>query len=364
MKIIYLADTASIHTRKWVKYFIDEGAEVICISFSDVQLPGTRHYTIDAKFDPKLPGSKLWQKINYLKNFLKIRKIVHSEKPDILHAHYASSYGLLGSLCNYHPFIISLWGSDIYQFPRKSIITKKILEANLKKADVICSTSQIMAREAALYTDKKVYVTPFGVDTQIFSPPEKPAGEIIIGTVKGLEAIYGIDILIKAFKIISEKFPAVKLRIVGTGSKEDEYKSLVQTLELSDKVEFTGKISHQEVPAYLKEFYLFIALSYSESFGVAVVEALSCGIPAIVSDIGGLSEVVLNNENGFCVTPGSPEAAAAAIEKLLNDPDLYKKFSENARQHVLDNYDWTENAGRMREIYLDLTHPLNPPLLL
>ena len=119
---------------------------------------------------------------------------------DILHAHYASSYGLLGALANFHPFILSIWGADIFSFPKKSFLHRYIFNFNLRVADKILSTSQIMAKEIKKYTNKEIIVTPFGIDINTFKPGnkvDKIKGEFdfIIGTIKGLEEIYGIEYL-------------------------------------------------------------------------------------------------------------------------------------------------------------------------
>lgn len=327
-----------------------------CVSFSDQSLPGTTHLTIDEILKDKVsPSFPVWKKISYLRRIWKIRKFVHEQRPDIFHAHYASSYGLLGRLCNYHPFVISVWGSDVYEFPRKSWLTRGILKSNLGSADRICSTSHAMARETQRYTNKNILVTPFGIDIKEFKTIKRPKGNNrIIGTIKGLENKYGIDTLIKAFSLIHYRFPDVKLRIIGSGPGKRDYVELANRLGLSQEVEFKERISHEQVPTHLNEFDIFIALSRNESFGVAVVEAMGCGVPVVVSNVGGLPEVVTNEINGFCVEPDSPADAAAKIETLLNDDELRARFSKNGRNHVLEKYDWTQNATLMKRIYMDL----------
>lgn len=353
MKIIYLADTNNIHTQKWVNHFLKKGHEIICISLSNKQIKGTRHISIMGK--ENISHSSLFYKLLYLKKLKFIKDFIHKEKPDILHAHYASSYGLIGGLCNYHPFIISLWGSDIFEFPRKNIITKKIIEFNLYRADIICSTSHIMAKEGNKYTKKNIFITPFGVNINLFKPmPEimnKKVDEFVIGTVKSLESIYGIDILIKAFKIFSDKYNNTKLVIVGDGTKKINYISLVKELNLDEKVEFIGRVTNSEVPRYLNTFDLYCALSIEESFGVSAIEAMSCSIPVLLSNVSGFSEIVSNNENGFLVEPKNYEETALLFEKLYNNRSELVKISEKSRDFILNNYDWENNAKIMENIY-------------
>jgi glycosyltransferase involved in cell wall biosynthesis len=94
----------------------------------------------------------------------------------------------------------------------------------------------------------------------------------------------------------------------------------------------------------------------SESFGVAVVEASACEIPVVVSDVGGLPEVVENNISGFIVKSRDPEAAAIAIEKLILSKSLRLKMGNAGRERVLQNYNWTNNVTLVIEIYNSLIY--------
>ncbi|MFN8673268.1 MAG: glycosyltransferase [Candidatus Sericytochromatia bacterium] len=354
MKIFYLCDTSSIHSQKWVNYFLSKNYDITCISFSKNKIEGTKHINI-LEDEINIPYKKLWQKIFYLKRILFIRSFIKKEQPDILHAHYASSYGFLGALCNYKKFLISVWGSDVFEFPKINFLTKNILKYNLKKAQVICSTSKIMADEIKKYTNKNITITPFGVNTSFFYPKNKNKNNLFrIGTVKTLETIYGIDTLIKAFKLFSDKYENTILEIVGDGTKRSNYETLVKELNIQNKVIFRGKVKNEEVPNILNSFDIFVALSLQESFGVAVVESMSCSIPVVVSNISGLTEVVINNKTGIIVDVNSPEKACEAFEKLYNDNIFYSELSKNSRQHVLDNYDWKNNAKIMENIYINL----------
>src|SRR5690606_14490213 len=109
-------------------------------------------------------------KLNYLKAYRQVKRIIREFKPDILHAHYASSYGLIGALSSFHPFVLSVWGADIYNFPHISPLHNAIIRYNIRKADMILSTSKIMKTETMKYTPKEIVVTPFGIDIEKFYP--------------------------------------------------------------------------------------------------------------------------------------------------------------------------------------------------
>lgn len=139
-----------------------------------------------------------------------MKKVITEFKPDILHAHYASSYGLLGALSGFHPYIISVCGSDVFDFPNTSFLHKIVLKYNLSVADKILSTSNVMAIETSKYTNKEIIVTPFGIDLDKFKPLSVKTifnkENIVIGTITILEEKYGIEYLIRAFAIVKNKY--------------------------------------------------------------------------------------------------------------------------------------------------------------
>ena len=177
----------------------------------------------------------------------------------------------------------------------------------------------------------------------------------VIGTVKTLERKYGIEYLIKAFKILSDKYPELplKLLIVGGGSLETELKNLAKELGIWNKTIFTGKVPFEEVPVYhnMLSVSVSVSVSESESFGVAVVEAMACGKPVVVSNVGGLPEVVEDGKTGFVVPPKNPEKTAEAIERLVLDKDLRKNMGQAARDRVINLYNWDNCVDRMIKIY-------------
>ncbi len=362
MKIILLANANSSHTQKWASSLSREGLEVIVFTLSAV--PGKLFSGLDIRvesvgIDNAVTNreSRGLSKIRYLLSLPRLRRLIAEIKPDVLHAHYASSYGVLGALSGFHPFLVSLWGSDIFAFPRKSFAHKAVLEFSLRKADGILSTSHVMAREASQYTNKSVEMTPFGVDIDAFRPQRVISlfkeADIVIGTVKALETVYGIDYLIRAFALLVNGHPhlPLKLLIVGGGSQESYLRSLAEQHRVDHLAVFTNHVNHEEVPRYLNMLSIFVALSNSESFGVAVVEASACEKPVVVSNVGGLPEVVEDGVTGFIVPPRNPEKAAEALEKLVVDAELRATMGCAGRARVKNFYNWRDNVAQMMRIY-------------
>ncbi|KMT22610.1 glycosyltransferase [Clostridium cylindrosporum] len=351
MKICYLADANSSHTRKWCDFFSSKGYEIHVISLNDGEIKGVKVHSLGID-NSKVAYGGIFSKLNYVKRIFKIRSLIKEIKPNILHAHYASSYGLLGSLCKFHPFILSVWGSDIYSFPMESGLKRKIIEHNLKCADYLMSTSQDMARETSKYTNKDIMITPFGVDTSLFRPLDvKKDNKIVIGAIKTLESHYGIDYLVKAFAILCNKHDNILLKIGGKGSQLDNLKALVKDLNIENKVEFLGFLSQDEIVKQFNVFDIAVVPSLHESFGVASIEAQATGTPVVVTNAGGLPETVEGDITGFIVNKGDENELSIAIDKLIVDEDLRIKMGESARSFIEKNYRVDENFKKVDELY-------------
>lgn len=363
MKVLLLSDAYSIHTIKWAKSLSKKGIEIAIFSLNYNENEGNPYqhnnkikvyYCADKNAKKRSSG---FAKISYLKALPRLKQVIKEFKPDIVHAHYASSYGLLGALSGFNPYIISVWGSDVFDFPNISFLHKMVIKYNLSKADKILSTSKVMAIETNKYTDKEVVVTPFGIDLDKFKPLEVNSlfdkNDIVIGTVKTLEEKYGIEYLIKAFAIVKNKYKylPLKLLIVGAGSLSTALKKLTYDLGIEKDTVFTGKIAHELVPVYDNMLSVSVSVSNSESFGVAVIETSACGKPVVVSDVGGLPEVVKDGITGIVVPPRNPEKTAEAIEKLVLDDSMRKQMGAAGREHVAQFYDWNKNVEQMVDIY-------------
>ncbi|MHA1539480.1 MAG: glycosyltransferase [Alphaproteobacteria bacterium] len=345
MKVLLLSDPQNIHTIRWVEGLEAEGVIVEVFGIPENITSATEGAFKKLKALKVLP--ELWRKI---KDF----------KPDIVHAHYATSYGILGSLCFFRPYFLSVWGRDVYTFPKRSSLHKALLKFNLWRADRIFSTSHAMRKETKLYTKKKIDVVPFGIDASIFKVTHKNASPFhkdafVIGTVKVCAPKYGIDILIRAFKILKENNPRLplKLLIVGGGPHKENLMQLVKSLGLQDDCVFTGQVSHDRIPAYHNaiDVSVFPSRCDSESFGVSVIEACACKNPVVVSNVGGLPEVVENNKTGFVVPPENPDSTATAIQRFIDNPELIATMGENGRARVKALYAWKENIKTMLDEY-------------
>lgn len=386
-KLTLLANAASSHTQKWALDLAKRGWQIDVFSFLPAEIPGVTVHHI-----PKLLGGKA----DAILRSRWVRKRLAEIQPDIVHAHYATSFGLLGALSGCHPLVISAWGSDIFSFPRSSVLHRSLLHWILKNADQLCSTSQVMAQEMLLYTNnlqKEIAVIPFGVDVDRFTPPVKKAvnlgledGEsastvllnteldntelgnsvsgleseqVIYGVAKHLHSVYGLDILIQAFALVHSRHPGkVRLRIAGDGPEKEKLMQLTREYQAEEAVEWVGHLPNTEVADFYRSLDVVVVPSRKESFGVTAVEGAACGRPVIGSNIEGLPEVILDGKTGILAPPENPQKLAEAMELLLLDSKQREQMGEAGRRFVLEKYDWQKNVSQMEAVYLSL---LNRP---
>lgn len=353
-KILFVASGKSFHASRWANALQEKGYEVHYVSVIKLSRP----------LNEKIHFYHLSHGESYLKYFFavpKLRKIIKTIQPDLVHAHYSSGNGLLAALSvvgGNIPFVTSLYGTEVFEFPNKSILHKSVLGFVSKTAREVLSTSYVMAAEyKKLYPDlNKPTITPFGVDVNKFKPIGNGrihGSEICIGIVKKLEWKYGVDILIKAAKIILERnSKSIKFEILGGGSQEDNLKKMAYDLGISNHIKFIGWIENNQVPRYINNFDVFVVPSRcNESFGVAAVEAQACGVPVIVSDIGGLPEVIENGVTGLTVPPNDPDALACAIERLVLFPEEISLKGKLGRERVLKLYNWDDSVKNIEAVY-------------
>jgi len=295
-------------------------------------------------------------KASYITKIGKLRSIVNELKPDIFHSHHASSFGFLASFVKHPRKILSVWGYDVIAFPYNNRLNRMMIKRALNHAYYITATSRFL-KEAVLKLEKNISnikIIPFGVDLDQFKFfARKPGDEVIIGIAKALRPKYGIDYLIHAFNKLQSRYGNIKLKIAGKGEHEHEYKKLVSDLGLGHSIEFTGFINHNDFPEFLYSIDIFAmpSISDDESFGVAAVEASAVGLPVVASGVGGVPEVIDNNNTGFLIERKSVDSLADALERLIKDPQLRANMGKKGRKFVEENYVWSNNLHSMKVLY-------------
>ncbi len=348
-----MADVNSSHTKKWVSSLC-EHYELSLYSLAKAKDDWIDNLPVKFKSfkasDDLSRNKSDRKKLAYLKAVKELKQFSIEINPDIVHAHYATSYGMLAKKLKNKNTVISVWGSDILEFPKKSILHKLFLKRILKKAKIICSTSQLMGVELDALGFTNYKVIPFGVDEEKFKINSRSNPIFTVGTVKALEHIYGIDILLQVYKKYAEISEIEScLKIFGKGSELNKLQTIAKELGIENKVSFEGFVSQDKITSAYEQLDVYCAFSRRESFGVAILEAQSCELPVVCSKVGGLPEV--SDPSSAKLFDLNQIQEAADYLKSLENKELRKQKGSEARTFVLNNYTWTQSVKKMREVY-------------
>ena len=346
MKIAIVSSGSSIHVKKIANALCERGHEIELFTLKG-------HDKLLNDFDNRvkihvLPFKAPW---GYYLNVFILKRMLKKGNFELLNSHYASGYGALARLSGLHPFSLAVFGADVYDYPFLSKRNMNTVIKNLDAADVITSTSHVMANKVREYykADRPIYVTPFGVDLNRFYPRGRNASNVFeFGIVKKIESKYGIDLLIYAFKNICNKHSnsKFKLTVYGRGSQLEEYKRLADKEGISDMVIFKGFVPNEQVPDAFSQMdcAVFPSILNSESFGVAAVEAMACGTPVIVSDASGFTEVVDDGVTGIIVPKKDIHALTDAMERMyMMSEEERQKMGEAGVERVRSLYNFENN---------------------
>ncbi len=292
-----------------------------------------------------------------LSSIREIRANIKHIKPDVIHVHgtRAGSLARLASISlgypliytehlwtkhyritnpfNYGVQITGLWFLDWFTTLNIAVsqAVKDFMVANQisrpEKIIVVFNATKIPKERAKIFSGKNLR----------------------LGTVGTLNFQKGIQYLIQAMPKILREFPNVTLEVIGEGEHRRQLEKLTKKLKLEKKVIFTGFI--QEIDEKMKEFDVYIQPSYSESFGLAIVQAMSLGIPIVATNTGGIPEVVTAGKSGLLIEPGKPAAIAEAVISLLRDPRRAKNMGELAREEAKIKFNLPDMIKEMERIY-------------
>jgi len=286
-----------------------------------------------------------------------------------LHAHYVTNYGLFGALCNFNPFVVTAWGSDVFIVPEArfvSMIKKYIAIYTLRKADLITtdSLSSIRTIEGFGVDEEKVKLVIHGVDLALFHPIENneefkkelciPQNYQVVISTRNLEPVYDVATLIKAMPYVIDVCRNTYFLIVGGGTLKHQLEELARKLGVAENVKFAGSVSNKEMPKFLEASDILVSSSLSDTRSVSVLEAMACGIPVVVTDLEGNRECVKEGVNGFVFPKGDFKALAEKIIYLLRDEDTRRKFGVVNRGYVEKEGNYEKEMKKMEKLYNEL----------
>ena len=282
----------------------------------------------------------------------KMVEVAEFEKIDLLHVHYAIPHAVSAYLAKQMlkdksdiKIITTLHGTDITLVGLEPSFLPMV-KFSIEQSDGVSAVSRFL-KEKTLTNyniEKDITVINNFIDTDLYKPNGTsklrehiaPNNEKIIVHTSNFRPVKRVPETIRILQKVREEIPA-KLVLVGDGPDRSECERLCRELNLCDHTKFLGK--QNGLVEILNASDLFLIPSQSESFGLAALEAMSCGLPVVSSSVGGLPELIKHNETGFIAEIGDIDRMSKYVIELFTNKRKYDLFSKASRKRVEEKFD-------------------------
>jgi len=364
MKILYLvtkseAGGAQTHIYQLSKYFIEKGNEVGIMSYPEGWLEDESR-KLGVKFYPNRYLSNWPDPIRIFKAIKEIRKVVKDFNPDLITCH-STAVGFFGRITirNKIPTIFTAHGWAFTKgtsFLRKylAILIEKIAGKFCSKIICVSDFDRNLALKYRIISPNKTTLIHNGVENQYIeleSPDKAQPREIRIVFVGRLAQPKDPLLLLKSFNSLhSELKDKAQISIIGQGPKRKELEKFIKENRLEGKVKLLGSISREKVFEVLRKSDIFVLISNWEGFPYTIIEAMSCGLAIIASEVGGIKEA-LSDDYGILVKRGDKKGIKNALVKLLKNPFLIKEMGDRAKEKVKKEFSLDKMLKKTEKVY-------------
>lgn len=221
-----------------------------------------------------------------------------------------------------------------------------------RSAEAVVVNAEIISRALLAHRGAKaarLLVVHNGIEDRLMPVPADHGDRVVLGCVARLDRMKGVGVLLEAFAGLAARYPQLHVVFAGQGDSDAQMHAETATLGLQSRVEFLGHFSG-DIAALLSEFDIFVFPSLWEGFPYSIVEAMRSGMPIVATDVGGIPEAIVSGREGLLVSPGSAAELAAAIEKLLTEPQLRRQFGLAARQRFERELSLEQMHQRVRDL--------------
>lgn len=328
-------------------------------------------------YQERIPYLKRYTSFQVLFQTIK-RALLLRKKVDIYHAH-GIFYSGIGFIDRKKPLVLTMHGHPSLESVMSGRIKKESIQFKFyrwlekktgKRADAIIAVGTELREwviEEYNVDPTKIFVIPNGVDVTKFYNNKRIRKECrkklkidekkVILYAKSLTEVNGIRFLVNAMPAIIKKHPRTILMIAGDGPLFNEIKKIILQIKCKKNIILLGQVPYGEISDYHNASDLYVLCSLRETFGLSLVEAMSCEKPVIASSIGGPKEILENGKEktakdiGLSIPPKDSKAIAKSVIWVLDHPVKSKEMGKRAREFVSNNYTWEKNAEQVLKVY-------------
>jgi glycosyltransferase involved in cell wall biosynthesis len=351
MRIVFVAHHGTVHTRRWITFFAERGHEVHVVTCGggDADDEDDEGRSLPRRYEVHDLGPPQLGKLGYLLKIPAARRVVRRLRPDVVHAHWATSYGLLALAAGVHPLVVTAHGDDVLIAPGNPLL-RPIVKRVLRAADAVTVPSEHMrAAVHELVGAKRVEVFQYGVETERLAALASTAraeaeGPLRIVSARPLLELYRVDVLLDALAGLDRPFAA---DIAGDGPERLRLESQAQRLGLADRVRFHGQVAPHRVEKLIADAHVYVSVASSDGTSLALLEALALGAVPVLSDIPANASWIEDGETGVLV-----EATPVAVrEGIVRAAGLDRAgVAERNLRTVSERADRQRNLGRCERL--------------
>lgn len=353
MKILFLGPSNSIHLKRWVKFFSENGWDVYYCGFKSEFNEYEKFLKDKYIINPNL--KKIIKLFEY-------RKILKISKPDIINFHYID-YWAVASLFSYDiPVVLSGWGDDFLLDPYKTKIFRKFLKIICNKATLVTSIAEHMSDVLTDYVGvkkKKILTSSWGCDTSIFyqnNEIKKNDNVIRIIHPRGFVPVYNWKTVIRAIPLLLNKSnKKYEYIFTNVGPEESQAKELVKNMNIGHIVKFLGFVEPKELAQEFNKSHIYVSMAISDGNNISLNEAMACGAFPICSDTPATKQWIKNNYNGYILKDNySASELADLIIKYSNEIDFVTKVKEINFSIVKEKADFKTNLLKIENKFKEI----------
>lgn len=285
-----------------------------------------------------------------------LRQVLRRIKPDVVHAGPIQTAAFLTALSGYERLVSMSWGYDLLHDVRRGWGWRWAAQYTLRHSAVMVGDCDAVRQQAMALgmQPNRIITFPWGVDLAHFSPrttPKADGSPFTILSTRNWELLYGVDLLATAFVRAVQQQPDMRLVMIGQGSLAAWLRQTFEKAGVAEKVTFPGRVSQADLPRFYRAADLYISASHTDGSSISLLEALACGIPALVSDIPGNREWVLPGVQGWLFPDGDGSELAQAILRACDQRNTLVTIGTAGRKLAEARADWQKNFASLLQAY-------------
>ena len=345
------------YIKLYLKYSNHDNFESVVVGTAALKKANYKDNSV-AFYEIDVPRS--FSPVKVLKATKVFKKIVESEKPDIVYLH-STFAGVIGRLACINQDCKVVYNPHGWSFKMDVNYIKRRMFENIEKFLSVFTDSFIMISNSELEEAKNIGINTTklnriynGIDTSVVLNSEKRnfQDRYVIGMVGRITNQKNPIFFVEFAKKILDKHPDTYFIVVGDGELRRETEKLLKSYGITDSFLITGWVDN--VYDYIREFDQAVLFSKWEGFGLAVVEYMLSRKPTIITDIDGMSELIDNGVTGFKIEPGDINSAVGYSELIRSNKQLTQNIIEAAYQNVLTNFDVKDNVSSQEKLFIKL----------